>query len=47
MDKAAKNHGMAIVGGHCEVTPGITNPIVILVPMFILYEFLSHQIFLG
>jgi hydrogenase expression/formation protein HypE len=29
MDKAAKNLGMAIVGGHCEVTPGITNPIVI------------------
>jgi len=29
MDKAAKDLGMAIVGGHCEVTPGITNPIVI------------------
>ena len=29
MNKAAENLGMAIVGGHCEVTPGITNPIVI------------------
>jgi len=29
MNKAARNLGMAIVGGHCEVTPGITNPIVI------------------
>jgi hydrogenase expression/formation protein HypE len=29
MDKAAKDLGMAIVGGHCEVTPGITNPIII------------------
>jgi hydrogenase maturation factor len=29
MDKAAKNLGIAIVGGHCEVTPGILNPIVV------------------
>jgi len=29
MDKAAKKLGIAIVGGHCEVTPGLTNPIVI------------------
>jgi len=29
MDKAAKKLGMAIVGGHCEVTPGLTNPIVV------------------
>jgi len=29
MDKAAKNLGIAIVGGHCEVTPGLTSPIVI------------------
>ena len=29
MDKAAKQLGMAIVGGHCEVTPGLTNPIVV------------------
>jgi len=29
MDKAAKNLGIAIAGGHCEVTPGLTNPIVI------------------
>ena len=29
MDKAAKNLGMAIVGGHCEVTPGLTSPIVV------------------
>jgi hydrogenase expression/formation protein HypE len=29
MDKAAKKIGMAIVGGHCEVTPGLTNPIVV------------------
>ena len=29
MDKAAKDLGMTIVGGHCEVTPGITKPIVI------------------
>jgi len=29
MDKAAKNLGIAIVGGHCEVTPGLTNPVVI------------------
>jgi hydrogenase expression/formation protein HypE len=29
MNKAAKNLRMAIVGGHCEVTPGITKPIVI------------------
>lgn len=29
MNKAAKKLGMAIVGGHCEVTPGITNSIVV------------------
>jgi hydrogenase maturation factor len=29
MDKAAKDLGIAIIGGHCEVTPGLTNPIVI------------------
>lgn len=29
MDTAAKNLEMAIVGGHCEVTPGLANPIVI------------------
>jgi hydrogenase maturation factor len=29
MDKAAKNLRIAIVGGHCEVTPGLTNPVVI------------------
>lgn len=29
MDKAAKEIGAAVVGGHCEVTPGLTNPIVV------------------
>ena len=29
MDKAAKDLGIAIVGGHCEVTPGLANPIVV------------------
>lgn len=29
MDKAARDLGMAIVGGHCEVTPGLTNPVVV------------------
>jgi len=29
MDEAAKTLGMAIVGGHCEVTPGLANPIVV------------------
>jgi hydrogenase maturation factor len=29
MDDAAKELAMAIVGGHCEVTPGISNPIVV------------------
>jgi hydrogenase maturation factor len=29
MDKAAKKLGIAIAGGHCEVTPGLTNPIVV------------------
>ena len=29
MDEAAKDLGMAIVGGHCEVTPRLTNPIVV------------------
>jgi hydrogenase maturation factor len=29
MDEAAKNLGIAIVGGHCEVTPGLANPIVV------------------
>ena len=29
MDKAAKKLAMAIVGGHCEVTPELTNPIVV------------------
>lgn len=28
MDAAAKELGIAIVGGHCESTPGLTNPIV-------------------
>jgi hydrogenase maturation factor len=29
MHTAAKELGIAIVGGHCESTPGITNPIVV------------------
>jgi hydrogenase expression/formation protein HypE len=29
MNKAAKELGMAIVGGHCESTPGLSNPIVV------------------
>jgi hydrogenase expression/formation protein HypE len=29
MNEAAKTLGIAIVGGHCETTPGLTNPIVI------------------
>ena len=29
MNKASKNLGIAIIGGHCEVTPGLVNPIVI------------------
>lgn len=29
MDKAARNLGIAVAGGHCEVTPGIKNPIVV------------------
>jgi hydrogenase expression/formation protein HypE len=29
MDSAAKELGIAIVGGHCESTPGLTNPIVV------------------
>jgi hydrogenase maturation factor len=29
MHKAAKELGIAIVGGHCEITPTITNPIVV------------------
>ncbi|MCS7124683.1 MAG: AIR synthase family protein [Candidatus Bathyarchaeota archaeon] len=29
IDLASKNLGMAIIGGHCEVTPDLTNPIVI------------------
>ncbi len=29
MDSAAKDLGIAIVGGHCESTPGLTNPIVV------------------
>jgi hydrogenase expression/formation protein HypE len=28
MSEAAENLGIAIVGGHCEVTPGLVNPIV-------------------
>jgi hydrogenase expression/formation protein HypE len=29
MDRAAKELEIAIVGGHCESTPGLTNPIVV------------------
>jgi hydrogenase expression/formation protein HypE len=29
MNAAAKSLGIAIVGGHCESTPGLTNPIVV------------------
>jgi hydrogenase maturation factor len=29
MDAAAKELGIAIVGGHCESTPGLQNPIVV------------------
>jgi hydrogenase expression/formation protein HypE len=29
MDAVAKDLGIAIVGGHCESTPGLTNPIVV------------------
>ncbi len=29
MDKAAKKLSIAIVGGHCEITPGLSNPIVV------------------
>ncbi len=33
MDKAARDLGMAIVGGHCEVTPGLRNPAVVCCAM--------------
>jgi len=29
MDEAAKELGIAIIGGHCEVTPSLSNPIVV------------------
>jgi hydrogenase maturation factor len=29
MNKATEDLGIAIVGGHCEVTPGLANPIVV------------------
>jgi hydrogenase maturation factor len=29
MNQAATSLGTAIIGGHCEVTPGLTNPIVV------------------
>lgn len=29
MNKAAKDLGITIVGGHCEVTPGLANPVVV------------------
>ncbi|NLB76550.1 MAG: hydrogenase [Crenarchaeota archaeon] len=29
MHNAAKDLGIAIVGGHCEITPGLSNPIVV------------------
>ncbi len=29
MDKSSRDLGMAIVGGHCEVTPKLTNPIIV------------------
>ena len=29
MDEAAKELGVAIIGGHCEVTPGLTHPIIV------------------
>src|SRR3990170_9047557 len=29
MDAAARELGIAIVGGHCESTPGLANPIVV------------------
>lgn len=29
MDKATRGLGIAIAGGHCEVTPGLTRPIVV------------------
>ena len=29
MDRAARDLGMAIAGGHCEVTPGLTKPLVV------------------
>jgi hydrogenase maturation factor len=29
MNAATKNLGIAIVGGHCETTPGLANPIVV------------------
>ncbi|MEM2971176.1 MAG: AIR synthase family protein [Candidatus Bathyarchaeia archaeon] len=29
MDRAAKDLGIAIVGGHCEATPGLSHPIVV------------------
>jgi len=29
IDKAAKNLGIAVIGGHSEITPGISNPIVV------------------
>jgi hydrogenase expression/formation protein HypE len=29
MNEAARNLGIAIIGGHCETTPGLRNPIVV------------------
>jgi hydrogenase expression/formation protein HypE len=41
MDSAAKDVGVSIVGGHTEVTPGLTHPIVIVTEFSVVKDYVS------
>jgi hydrogenase maturation factor len=43
MDRAAKNLGIAIVGGHTEVTPGLRSPIVVATVFSFVERYVSSQ----
>ena len=43
MDRAGKRLGMTIVGGHTEVTPGLTRPIVAVTAFSIAKSYVSSQ----
>jgi len=43
MDKTAKSLGVAIVGGHTEVTPGLRRPIVVITEFSVVKDYVTSE----